>query len=80
MVVVSALGLAALRNETVTVNRVEQGPLRQSVVASGRVRTPERIALAHLHRHHAPGELGRECDALVVVVSALRAFKMIGVP
>ena len=46
MVVVSALGLAALRNETVTVNRVEQGPLRQSVVASGRVRTPERIALS----------------------------------
>jgi len=46
VVVVSALGLAALRNETVTVNRVEQGPLRQSVVASGRVRTPERIALS----------------------------------
>ena len=46
MVVVSAVGFAALRNETVTVNRVEQGPLRQSVVASGRVRTPERIALS----------------------------------
>ena len=46
MVVVSAVGFAALRNETVTVNRVEPGPLRQSVVASGRVRTPERIALS----------------------------------
>ena len=46
MVVVSALAFAALRNDTVTVNRVEEGPLRQSVVASGRVRTPERIALS----------------------------------
>lgn len=46
MVVVSALTFAALRNDTVTVNRVEEGPLRQSVVASGRVRTPERIELS----------------------------------
>jgi len=46
VLVASALAFAALRNETVTVNRVEEGPLRQSVVASGRVRTPERIELS----------------------------------
>lgn len=43
-------GLAAavfgLRGERVDVARVERGELRQSVVASGRVRTPERIELA----------------------------------
>ena len=45
VLVVSALAFAALRSDTLVVTRVEQGPLRQSVVASGRVRTPERIEL-----------------------------------
>lgn len=42
----AALSYLSLRGERVTVARVERGELRQAVVASGRVRTPQRIEIA----------------------------------
>ena len=43
---ISALAFATFRHETVNVALVEEGPLRQAIVASGRVRTPERIVVS----------------------------------
>lgn len=45
-VAIAALAFVAFGHDEVEVTLVEQGPLRQSVVASGRVRTPERIELS----------------------------------
>jgi HlyD family secretion protein len=46
MLVVAATAFFALRSDAVAVVRVEQGELRQAVVASGRVRTPQRIEVS----------------------------------
>jgi HlyD family secretion protein len=49
LAIVAMLGLLAFvsfRGETIDVLRVTQGELRQAVVASGRVRTPQRIEIA----------------------------------
>lgn len=49
LAIVAVLGLLAFvsfRGETINVLRVSQGELRQAVVASGRVRTPQRIEIA----------------------------------
>lgn len=66
VLVVSALAFAALRSDTVVVTHVEQGPLRQAVVASGRVRTPERIALSPQLAGRVMAAEVREGDAVVV--------------
>lgn len=46
LLVVAASAFFALRSDAVAVVRVEQGVLRQAVVASGRVRTPQRIEVS----------------------------------
>lgn len=46
MLIVVTSAFLALRKDAVAVLRVEQGELRQAVVASGRVRTPQRIEVS----------------------------------
>ena len=46
IVLIALFGLNRWRGERVEVSQAEQGDLRQSVVASGRVRTPQRLEIA----------------------------------
>ena len=46
LLIVALFGLSRWRGERVEVSQAELGDLRQSVVASGRVRTPQRLEIA----------------------------------
>lgn len=62
--VLTAVAFAILRGDRVEVARVEQGEMRQAVVASGRVRTPERVELASQITARVSAIMVREGDAV----------------
>jgi len=69
---ISALAFATFRHETVNVALVEEGPLRQAIVASGRVRTPERIVVSAQIAGRVQAVEVREGDALAPGRALLR--------
>ena len=64
ILVLTAIAFAALRAERVEVARVAQDDMRQAVVASGRVRTPERVDLASQIPARDRAIMVREGDAV----------------
>lgn len=64
ILVLTAIAFAALRAERVEVARVAQDDMRQAVVASGRVRTPERVDLASQITARVRAIMVREGDAV----------------
>ena len=69
---ISALAFATFHHETVNVALVEEGPLRQAIVASGRVRTPERIVVSAQIAGRVQAVEVREGDALAPGQALLR--------
>lgn len=62
--VLTAVAFTTLRVDRVEVARVEQGEMRQAVVASGRVRTPERVELASQITARVSAIMVRKGDAV----------------
>ena len=62
--VLTAVAFATLRGEQVEGAQVEQGEMRQAVVASGRVRTPERVELSGQITARVSAILVKEGDAV----------------
>ena len=60
----AAVAYFGLGGERVEVARVERGELRQAVVASGRVRTPQRVEVASQITGRVTGVAVREGDAV----------------
>lgn len=64
LLALAVIAFATLRAERVEVARVEQGDMRQAVVASGRVRTPERVELASQITARVSAIMVREGDTV----------------